>query len=53
MQVVDRKEKCELQTEKKNVDCRPKKKNLDCRSKKNVVIVNLMTIKKDVKQGES
>ena len=45
MQIVDRK--------KKNVDCRPKKKNVDCRSKKNVVNVNLMTIIKDVKQGES
>ena len=45
MQIVDRK--------KKNVDCRPKKKNVDCRSEKNVVNVNLMTIMKDVKQGES
>ena len=45
MQIVDRK--------KKNEDCRPKKKNVDCRSKKNVVNVNLLTIMKDVKQGES
>ena len=37
----------------KNVDCRQKTKNVDCRSKKNVVNVNLMTIMKDVKQGES
>ena len=41
------------QTEKKNVGCRPKNKNVDCRSKKNVVNVDLMTIIKDVKQGES
>ena len=46
MQIVDRK--------KKNVDCKPIKKNVDCRSKKkNVVNVNLVTIMKDVKQGEN
>ena len=45
MFIVDRK--------RKNVGCRPKNKNVDCRSKKNVVNVNLMTIVKDGKQGES
>ena len=53
MYIVDRKEECGLKTEKKNVGCRPKNKNVDCRSKKNVVNVNLLTIMKDVKQGES
>ena len=52
MQIVDRK--------KKNVDCRPKKMQIVDRKRKmqivdlkNVVNVNLMTIMKDVKQGEN